>query len=327
MSFQFTASCEADLNTIKRKKRLRIFQFTASCEADPSLEVNMTGNVHFSIHSLMRGWPVSSKLYRGNRGIFNSQPHARLTRDYQPDSHQPELFNSQPHARLTELNIFISFSLVTFQFTASCEADLSQPLQFRLLSLFNSQPHARLTGCVIFDAMPVFTFQFTASCEADPDPWALCVADAFFQFTASCEADHTDPTMSPFQLVFFNSQPHARLTFSRLRLIVLNMNFQFTASCEADPGESTTSSGVENFSIHSLMRGWPSLFFWSHVNHRFSIHSLMRGWPVEKCDENNAELLFNSQPHARLTLSQPLQFRLLSLFNSQPHARLTSKNS
>ena len=186
--FQFTASCEADRVLYVGEQMVRIFQFTASCEADLLPELRLGDELVFSIHSLMRGWPILKLVLNKSqffsihslmRGWPLSGKQKPLYFDFSIHSlmrgwplrkyffrSMLQIFNSQPHARLTGNAVILKI----------------------IIHFFNSQPHARLTIGWTFFRKPIW-FSIHSLMRGWPSEKHSLTRYIVFQFTASCEAD------------------------------------------------------------------------------------------------------------------------------------------
>ena len=163
---------------------------------------------HLSIHSLIRGWPfpISASCKSWSLSIHSLIRGWPLFGVFLQVMNYP--FNSQPHTRLT----------------------VWRSVSFIIWIPFNSQPHTRLTRNILIsrlinglsihslirgwpdmkEAIPAKNFfQFTASYEADQATGHYIIRVSIFQFTASYEADRVEEEEEG---VSFNSQPHTRLT-------------------------------------------------------------------------------------------------------------------
>ena len=166
------------------------FQFTASCEADLFLIFTEIVNMKLSIHSLMRGWPLCNSLsYFWWRLSIHS-----LMRGWPIKGNLTNVISILSIHSLMRgwpTPPFTKEVAGVFQFTASCEADLS----------YND------------GEAYVSAFQFTASCEADP--MIARTISVLNTFNSQPHARLTNAQSSkPVNALPFNSQPHARLTHS-----------------------------------------------------------------------------------------------------------------
>ena len=144
MSFQFTASYEANQWMEFPYLKPGFFQFTASYEADLFFPWMHSFCIFLSIHSLIRGWPCR-RIFGINRSVF------QFTASYEADQPLTQFLIWWTVFQFTAsyeadpgISVYPAY-LTTFQFTASYEADRVYLPAFLNMFSFNSQPHMRLT--------------------------------------------------------------------------------------------------------------------------------------------------------------------------------------